>query len=368
LTITIAEQDGEAMWSATITGLPKGLQYSLSTLPSPPEARHLPFERQPVPQGPSRHVVIVQANSSVAVGRHIQNELANGRPIDEAIRLALSSDGEHASTRQIVYLGHDGLRAVKGDRCIRVAETCEHGTSNKRFVAAGNMLAQPNTLEALANKWARHAGDGDPAARLLAVMNMAVDGHAELRRVVMSGYLTRSTDEGFEFLDLPFAHDGEVVGRLRDRANGDWCTELPTIPDPTPADTWFQLEQEQYRLFRAGRPEASLAVLQHMERLLGTDIPPILGCDVYFSIAVRALTLGTNGDQHYHSVGMRALERVMEDFGAHWGDIVARDLETQQPPISDFTKTQVASLVPGAFETREPLKATGPELLLHRDR
>jgi hypothetical protein len=357
LTINLAEDVNGVRTSLLVTGLPHVRDYVLADGPSLPETRSMPIHLRARSSGPSQSAVIVQAHSSPLVGMAVQDEIDDGHTVAEAFRRVAEVDGLSWHRRQVIYIGPQGVHATAGGRCMRFAEQAPAGHKRSTFVATGNMLTRPGEMQRLARVWTQHL-DREPLRRLMAVMDVAVADHAELRRQTLSGFALRHTDDdGLQNIDVPFAPDGEVLGRLRELADADWETAVPDRPAQTEASKWFRLETAQYNLFRRGFHLESLRSLDNMVPLVGNEIPQILGSDVHASRAVRALTLGGI----YLDEGRRALEHVMSNYGEHWGDVVARDLDTQDHPVPDAALDVVREFVP---TTSELDIAPGHELLL----
>lgn len=123
-----------------------------------------------------RGAVCTQAMTNTPIGVHTVRRLRRGEAIDDAVASLLEAD-DHAETRQVHGIDETGsIVRHTGAECISHAGD-RHGED---YTVAGNMLAGPAVLDAMADTFA--AAGGKPIdRRLLAALRAGADAGGDKR-------------------------------------------------------------------------------------------------------------------------------------------------------------------------------------------
>ena len=131
--------------------------------------------------------VLTQAFTRVDHGRDAVTRIDAGEPVDEACRGLLDAD-EHAAYRQLHGVDREGEFAFTGDRCV---EWCGSRVGED-YTVAGNMLAGPEVVDAVADAY--EEADGDVPARLLAALRAGEDAGGDDRGELSAAILVHALE------------------------------------------------------------------------------------------------------------------------------------------------------------------------------
>ena len=131
--------------------------------------------------------VLTQAFTQVDHGRDAVARVDAGERVDEACRALLGAD-EHAEYRQLHGLDREGEFAFTGDHCV---EWCGSRVGDD-YTVAGNMLAGPEVVDAVADAY--EEADGDVPARLLAALRAGEEAGGDDRGELSAAILVHAPE------------------------------------------------------------------------------------------------------------------------------------------------------------------------------
>lgn len=159
--------------------------------------------------------VLTQAFTETEHGRDAVARVDDGERVDDAVDALLDAD-EYAAYRQVHGVGRDSHATHTGDECV---EYCGSRVGDD-YTVAGNMLAGPEVLEAVADAY--ETTEGDVPARLHAALEAGEAAGGDDRGELSAALLVHDPTPKMyhnlrvDFSETPVADLGDVLAEARD--------------------------------------------------------------------------------------------------------------------------------------------------------
>ncbi len=157
--------------------------------------------------------------------------LGQGMAAEPAVTAITAADTGRDFRQLSILDGKGGTSAFTG-----TANTPWHGSiCEADLVAAGNLLAGPEVLEALVEGF--RASQGALPDRLIAALSACATAGGDTRGLQSAALLVLANDAPpltlrIDFADKPIAALQELLGRTREQGYADWLPTVPTRDDP----------------------------------------------------------------------------------------------------------------------------------------
>jgi len=158
--------------------------------------------------------VLTQAFTRTEHGRDAVARADRGERVGEACAALLDAD-ERAEYRQVHGVGRDGAFTHTGAECVEWAGS----RVGEAYTVAGNMLAGPDVLDAVAEAYEN--ADGDLPARLLAALEAGEAAGGDERGELSAALLVHAPEPRFyhnlrvDLSETPIADLGDLLAEAR---------------------------------------------------------------------------------------------------------------------------------------------------------